>query len=154
VSRAALRPPALFFATLVSVAPGTAVVAASAGAMPSVALPAELERVLADYESARQRRDAAALAGLFTDDGFVLSDDSEPVRGRDAIRRHYGGAGGPLALRAYAYGAEGSTGYILGAFGRSRGGPDVGKFTLVLRRDPGGRWLIISDMDNGIRRSG
>jgi ketosteroid isomerase-like protein len=142
VSRAALRPPALFFATLVSVAPGTAVVAASAGAMPSVALPAELERVLADYESAWQRRDAAALAGLFTDDGFVLSDDSEPVRGRDAIRRHY------------AYGAEGSTGYILGAFGRSRGGPDVGKFTLVLRRDPGGRWLIISDMDNGIRRSG
>ena len=45
---------------------GVAVVAAT------VALPPELARVLTDYEKAWQARDAAALAALFAEDGFVL----------------------------------------------------------------------------------
>ena len=122
--------------------------------MPSVALPDDFARVLADYETAWRGHDAAALAALFTEDGFVLSNEAPPVRGRDAIRRQYAGAGGPLVLRAYAFGADGSTGYILGGFGHAAGGPDTGKFTLVLRRDASGRWLIVSDMDNRIRPRG
>ncbi|MEE8218925.1 MAG: DUF4440 domain-containing protein, partial [Vicinamibacteria bacterium] len=60
--------------------------------------------------------------------------------------------GGPLALRALAYATEGGVGYIIGAYARRRGEPDVGKFTLTLRRDGEGRWLIMSDMDNGNSR--
>jgi ketosteroid isomerase-like protein len=30
---------------------------------------------------------------------------------------------------------------------------DVGKFTLTLRKGADGRWLIVSDMDNGNRPS-
>ena len=118
----------------------------------SVALPAPLARVLADYEDAWQRKDASALARLFVEDGFVLSSGSPPVRGRAAIEKHYAGAGGPLALRALHYATEGSTGYIVGGFARGRGEPDVGKFTLTLRRGSDGRWLIVSDMDNGNAR--
>ena len=72
--------------------------------------------------------------------------------GRENIEKAYAGAGGPLVLRALAYAVEGDTGYVIGAFSREKGAPDVGKFTLTLRRDKGGRWLIMSDMDNGNTR--
>ena len=116
--------------------------------LPSVELPAALARVLTDYEMAWGNKDAAALAALFAEDGFVLSGSRPPVRGRAAIKEHYTGKGGPLSLRALAYEAEGSVGYIIGAYTGYEGQPDVGKFTLTLRRNEDGRWLIMSDMDN------
>jgi ketosteroid isomerase-like protein len=116
--------------------------------VPSVALPAPLARVLTDYETAWRSKDAAALAALFAEDGFVLSSGVPPVRGRAAIARHYTGQGGPLSLRALHYATKGSIGYIIGGFAREKGQPDIGKFTLTLGKGPGGRWLIQSDMDN------
>jgi ketosteroid isomerase-like protein len=117
-------------------------------AVPSVTLPPELARVLTDYESAWQKRDAAALSRLFAEDGFVLPNGHTPVRGRAAIEAFYTGQGGPLSLRAIAYGMESSVGYILGGFSTRAGEPDMGKFTLTLRKGADGRWLIVSDMDN------
>jgi ketosteroid isomerase-like protein len=130
---------------------GVALLAQSGPAdrLPSVALPPELARVLTDYESAWQQKDAAALAALFAEDGFVLSSGVPPVRGRAAIQSHYSSQGGPLSLRALAFATEGSTGYIIGGFARQNGQPDIGKFTLTLRKGGDGRWLIMSDMDNG-----
>ena len=126
--------------------------AVGADEVPSVSLPAPLARVLTDYEAAWQKKDAAALASLFTEDGFVLSNGVPPVRGRAAIEKHYAGQGGPLALRAFAFASEGATGYIIGGFTRHKGDPDIGKFTLTLRKEQDGRWLIVSDMDNGNSR--
>ena len=120
--------------------------------LPSVQLPPPLARVLTDYETAWRARDAAALARLFAEDGFVLSNGVPPVRGRSEIQRHYSGQGGPLALRALAYATDGAVGYIIGGFARREGEADIGKFTLTLRRDARGRWLIVSDMDNGNSR--
>lgn len=119
---------------------------------PSVELPAELARVLTDYESAWAKGDAAALASLFVEDGFVLTQGAPPVRGREAIERHYRGRGGPLALRAFAFATEGPVGFIIGGYAREPGEADLGKFTLTLRKNPDGRWLIVSDMDNSNRR--
>ena len=42
-------------------------------------------------------------------------------------------------------------GYIVGGFAAIPGQPDIGKFTLTLRKDEDGRWLIVSDMDNSNR---
>ncbi len=120
---------------------------------PSVTLPAPLARVLSDYELAWRNKDAAALAALFAEDGFVLSSGAPPVRGRLQIQKHYTGQGGPLALRALAFEAEGSVAYIIGGFAKQKGAPDIGKFTLTLRKGADGRWLIMSDMDNGNSRS-
>ena len=131
----------------------TAMGARAQDPLPSVELPPELARVLTDYEEAWQKRDAAGLAALFTEDGFVLSSGAPPVRGRAAIEKHYTGSGGPLSLRGLAYETEGDIGYIIGGFARSKGEPDVGKFTLTLRRGADGRWLIVSDMDNGNSRN-
>jgi ketosteroid isomerase-like protein len=119
---------------------------------PSVTLPPPLARVLSDYELAWRNQDAASLARLFAEDGFVLSSGVPPVRGRLQIQKHYAGAGGPLALRALAFAAEGSVAYIIGGFARQKGEPDIGKFTLTLRKSADGRWLIVSDMDNGNSR--
>ena len=119
----------------------------------SVALPPALDRVLRDYEAAWSRGDAKALAALFAEDGFVMSMGDTPVRGRDQIAARYTGSGGaPLALRAIAFSVEGSTGFILGCYAPKASDPDIGKFTLTLRRNSDGRWLIFSDMDNPNRR--
>lgn len=117
--------------------------------LPSVDLPPELQRVLTDYETAWQAKDPTALSKVFAEDGFVLAGGKPPVRGRKAIAEGYANAGGPLSLRALHYATEGSTGYIIGGFAMKKGEPDVGKFTLTLKKDSAGKWLIMSDMDNG-----
>lgn len=119
---------------------------------PTVELSPELDRVLRDYESAWRRGDAAGLAALFTEDGFVLQGGRAPIRGRAAIQAAYAGqAGGPLRLRALAAATADTVGYIIGAYGYGDSPGDQGKFTLTLRREPDGRWLIFSDMDNSSR---
>jgi len=123
-------------------------------ALPSVELPAELDRVLRDYETAWRARDAAGLAKLFTEDGCVLSNGKPPVRGRTAIAAVYAGSGGGLSLRAFEYGIEGSTGFIIGGYAPSAGAEDAGKFVLIVRRSKAGRWEILADIDNTNRRSG
>lgn len=146
---------AIFFLALTA-APDTThaqppAAAATATPLPDVALPPALERVLRDYERAWRAGDAAGLAALFTEDGVVLQSTRPPVRGRTAIEAAYAGEGGdasPLQLRAFAFAASDTVGYILGAYRFSVEGADVGKFTLTLGREPGGRWLIASDMDN------
>ena len=117
--------------------------------LPDAALPAELERVLRDYEHAWRAGDATALASLFAEDGFVLQSNRPPVRGRLAIQAAYEGqAGGPLQLRAVAFAAGDTTGYIIGAYRYGSAPNDIGKFTLTLHRAPGKPWLIYSDMEN------
>lgn len=120
--------------------------------LPSLALPPELDRVLRDYEKAWQARDPATLAGLFSEDGFVLANGQPPARGREAIAAAYTGHGGPLALRALAFSTDGSTGWIVGAYAGAADKPDDGKFVLALRRVEG-RWMIAADIDNSNRRA-
>lgn len=118
-------------------------------AAPAVTLPPALDRVLRDYEKAWTAKDDAALAGLFTADGYALPNGQPPARGTDAIRAAYTqNAGSPLALRVIHYAESGDMAYIVGGFGGGAGRPDFGKFVLVLRRGGDGRWRIAADMDN------
>lgn len=133
-------------------APGASPVAppAAARAVPaSVELPAEFARVLRDYEKAWMAGDAAALAALFTDDGYALPNGQPPAAGAEAIRAAYQrNAGSPLSLRALHYVQSGDMAYIIGGFGGAADKPDFGKFVLVLRRAGDGGWRIAADMDN------
>ena len=131
----------------------SATLCAQSAALPSIALPPDFDRVLRDYEGAWRAGDPAALAALFTDDGFILQPGRPPVRGRSRILSAYEGqGGGPLQLRALAFMVGDSVGVIVGAYGYGDASGDVGKYTLTLRRGPDGRWLIFSDMDNEITR--
>ncbi len=132
-------------ALLLSLASATAAIAQTP---PSVALPADVERVLRDYEKAWGANDPAALARLFTADGMALPSGQLPALGADSIRKAYStGAGSPLFLRAIAHGGSGDLAYVIGGFGGAPDKPDYGKFVLVLRKVDG-RWLIVADMDN------
>jgi hypothetical protein len=117
--------------------------------LPSVTLPPALDRVLRDYEKHWASGNLAELSKIFSEDGFVMQNGKMPVRGRAAIQEVYkGGAGGQLKLRAYAFAAGDTVGYILGGYTYGNATSDMGKFTLTLRRARGGPWLIASDMDN------
>ncbi|HEY0038968.1 MAG TPA: DUF4440 domain-containing protein [Longimicrobium sp.] len=144
-----MRLAALVTSLFVIALAGESHAQATPAELPSVELSAELDRVLRDYESAWRRGDAAALAALFAEDGFILQGGRAPVRGRAAIQAAYTGqGGGPLRLRALAAATADTIGYIIGAYGYGDAPGDQGKFTLTLRRGSDGRWLIFSDMDN------
>lgn len=120
--------------------------------LPTITLPAALDRVLRDYERAWRAGDVPTLVALFTTDGFVLQPNRPPARGHKALAAVYHGqGGGPLRLRPIAYATADTVGYIIGAYGYGDDPNDQGKFTLTLRRSTNGRWLIASDMDNGSR---
>jgi len=110
-----------------------------------IALPAELDRVLRDYERAWSGGDEAALAALFTDDGFVTSRTGW-VRSRAAIQRRYENSGGDLKLLAVAWATHDTVGYIVGTYGYGSGAQS-GRFLLALRRTAGEPWLIAADLD-------
>ncbi len=120
-------------------------------AFPTVDLLPDVERVLRDYEQAWTEGDSRGLADLFTQDGFALRPRRPPVRGHAALLRTYENVGGNLALRALDFAVSDSVGYIVGAFAAEPGDPDIGKFVLLLRRGPSGRWLIVADIENGNR---
>jgi len=117
-----------------------------------VKLPAELDRVLRDYEAAWKAGDGAKLASLFAEDGMALPNGSLPIRGRAAIAKWHTKPGGELELRAFAWGISDSTGYIIGGFRYAGSTGPGGKFLLALRRKPGGPWSIAADMDNSAGR--
>ena len=119
--------------------------------IPYITLPAELDRVLRDYERLWEAGDGDGLAELFSEDGFVLSNQRRPARGRPAIRGRYDDPSGDLVLKALAFGTGGGVGYIVGQYAYGND-PDQGKFLLALRREASGRWLIAADMDNAIER--
>ena len=145
----------IIVAALLAMSPNL-ITAQGAGAayqpLPSIELPPELDRVLRDYETAWAAGDEAALTALFTEDGFVPTRLGW-VRGRDGIRSVYENSSGPLRLRALAFSAADSVGYIVGAYNYAdpQDGIDGGKFVLALRRDAAGRWLIAADLDNSNR---
>lgn len=135
--------------TLLALFMAMAPAATWAQALPTVDLPPDIGRVLADYSRAWAANDAEALSRLFAPDGMALPNGQPPARGAESIRKVYSqGAGVPLALRAMAFATSGDLAYVIGGFGPAADKPDFGKFTLVLRRAAEGRWLIVSDMDN------
>ena len=124
--------------------------APEAPALPSITLPTALDHVLRSYERAWRAGDEKALAALFTEDGFVLQPGRSPVRGRAGLESTYRGqGGGALRLRPLALLHGDSIAVIIGAYGYGDTSGDQGKFTLTLRRQRNGTWLIFSDMDNG-----
>lgn len=118
------------------------------GQPPSVTLPAELVRVLRDYEAGWKAGDARAVAALFDERGMALPNGKPPAPGRVKIAEAYAGPGGDLRLRALAFATADTVGYIIGGYRYGEGEGDIGKFVLALRRPPGGRWLIAADIDN------
>lgn len=117
--------------------------------LPTVELPADLSRVLRDYEAAWKAGDGTRLADVFTKDGFILSNGRLPERGTAAIRASHTKPGGDLQLVAFAYATADTVGYIVGGYRYPNSVGPGGKFVLALRRDAERRWRIAADIENG-----
>ena len=115
---------------------------------PVISLPPALDRVLRDYEAAWRDGDGPRLAALFTEDGLAVQSGSPIRRGRVAIAGGLTKPGGPLQLTAYASSSSGNVGYIVGGYRYPATVGAGGRFVLVLRSEPDGRWLIAADLDN------
>lgn len=118
--------------------------------LPFVELPEDLARVLSDYTRTLEAKDPAAMAELYTEDGLILVNSSNPhwIRGRLALQILYAGAGGGFRLRANAYDKSDSIGYIAGSIvvGSESSQRVFGHILLTLRKNNDGRWLIASEM--------
>lgn len=142
----------LIAALLAILVPATTLAQDADTRLPSIDLPQDLDRVLRDYERDWQAGDESGLAGLFTADGVIRSDEGW-IRGPDAIRERYASAGGDLRLRAVAFSTSATAGYIVGAYGYGDGASerDRGVFVLALRREsPDDPWLIAADLDHTV----
>lgn len=129
-------------------APACAQQQSSSEVLPSIELPADVARVLRDYERHWQSGQADSLSALFVEEGLIVRNGTW-IRGRTEIRDAYQSASGPLQLRAVDYRVGERLAYIQGAYGYSDAPPaeDRGLFVLTLERAADGRWLIVSDMD-------
>ncbi len=138
--------------TAVLAAAPAAAQAKPAWPLPTVQLPAELARVLRDYEAAWKAGDGARLAEVFTADGFILPNGRLPQRGTAAIAASHTKPGGDLQLVAFAFAAADTVGYIIGGYRYPDSVGPGGKFVLALRRERNGPWKIAADIENGSQR--
>src|SRR5688500_1890763 len=106
----------------------------AADALPTVTLPPEMDRVLRDYERHWAAGNEAGLAALFAEDALLLPSGFAAARGREGIQQAYEDVIVPVHLRALAYAADDSVGYVVGAYRFDPMETESGKFIFALRR--------------------
>jgi len=121
---------------------------------PFTADEVEVAKVLTEYQEAYNRRDAAALADLFAEDGRLLPPNRKMVVGKEAIFRFWRERlGAELSLKTLERRVGGDVAFVIGTY-FLRGAADTGKFTVCLKRDRDGPWRIASDMWNSDKGEG
>jgi uncharacterized protein (TIGR02246 family) len=109
------------------------------------------------FSAAYVRGDAGAMAELYTTDAVIFPEQSDPITGRDAIRRYWTLGPGRRVTRHILsptrVAVDGNHAYDYGSFeiaGERDGktwGPFKGKYLVVWRRDRG-KWRMHLDMWN------
>ena len=112
--------------------------------LAEIELPADIDRVVRQWERAIREGDPSAFTALFTADG-LLGDATGWIRGTRAI--HAAAVDfnlQDLRVRAHGYSVSDSIATVAGSLTDLANKPvrDVANVTFTLRRDGGGRWLI------------
>ena len=112
-------------------------------ALPTVELPADIDRVIREWERLMRSPDPNGFVALFAEDA-LLSQPTGWARGRDAIAnvaRNSGTAN--VRVRAHQFAVADSIATVTGSLGDATTSRDIAKVTFTLRRGTGG-WLITS----------
>lgn len=122
---------------------GVAARAAGAGGRADQAL----VRVAEEWKAAYNAKDAAAVASLYTTDGYYLSAHVV-AHGRAEIQAYFQrgiDAGGHIdAIQILSSGQSGDLGYTVGTYEATNAGQKVrGRNVVVLRKD-GDRWRMVA----------
>ncbi len=112
--------------------------------LPAVELPEDLKRLLVERERLGKEKNPTVLAPLYTSDALVL-DAMAPrwIRGVSAIEFvAYDLGNFPLIPQAYQ--VNGSEGYIVGTYARTKNAivSHVSNFSLFIRKGTDGKWRI------------
>lgn len=107
------------------------------------------------WDAAFDRGDAAGLAGMYAEDGYLLPPGHDMVKGRGQIRAFWAGAvkqlGGAklttIDVERLGRGAAREIGLFSFATKTEPPQPVVGKYVVVWRRI-GGQWLLATDIWN------
>ena len=114
----------------------------------------EIEQRVREFEAAFNRRDAAALAAMYTEDARLLPPGSEMLSGRQAIQQFWQGAfdmgvsGGEL--RPQQIEARDDLAYEMSTatLRLGDGGTQAVKYVVVWKRQTGGAWQMAVDIWN------
>jgi uncharacterized protein (TIGR02246 family) len=136
---------------------GTLVSAPVVCAQTAAADSAAIHKLGREFSAAYMRGDAAAMADLYTSDGVIFPERSQPITGREAIARYWTPRPGRRVTRHVLTPTrvvvDGDHAYDHGTFeiaGERDGtpwGPFRGKYVVVWRRDQG-RWRMQLDIWN------
>ena len=119
---------------------------------------AAIDNAISTFEKAANRKDAASIAALYTEDATLLPPGSPAVKGRKNIQQYWRGffeAGASDAkLRVMEVTAVGDTAYEIGAFEANlpqpKGGTarTQGKYVVVWKRQPDNSVQLVVDIFN------
>jgi uncharacterized protein (TIGR02246 family) len=117
-----------------------------------------LTAVNQEFAAAIRAQDASKVGELYTEDALLMPPNESPLRGRAAVVAYFAGLlkGGKvdLALKSGSARLDGSLGYDAGQYrfelAPAGGTPvhDEGKYLVVLRKGPDGRWRMAVDTWN------
>ena len=123
---------------------------------------AAIQALSREFSAAYVRGDADSMTALYTPDAVIFPNNSEMIRGHDAIRRYWTLAPGHTVAHHRATPTEihidGDHAYDYGDFENSGTrdgtpyGPAHGKYVIVWRRTPAG-WRMHLDMWNNRPRT-
>jgi uncharacterized protein (TIGR02246 family) len=115
---------------------------------------AAIDSIRSAWGAAAERKDAATVAGMYTDDAVVLEAESPIASGRDAIQKAFAEAfpiSSNLKINSDKLEVSGDLAYDYGTFSRHVAPPGAkamdmkGNYLVVLRREGGG-WKIVRQM--------
>jgi uncharacterized protein (TIGR02246 family) len=137
---------------------GLVLTVALAGSAEAQSAKAEIETVIADFETAFNGQDAAAVAGLYTEDGAIFPPEGPRIDGKEGIGNYWRGlidAGlSDLALNAVEIEDNGDFAYEVGTFSLkapAEGGASTdvkGQYIVIWTKDADGNWRLHRDIWN------
>jgi uncharacterized protein (TIGR02246 family) len=116
----------------------------------------DVERFTHDFESLFNAGDAAGMAAFYADDARLLAEDTEPVRGREAIERFWRAACDQAraaqarrSVRLQEVTSSGDLGYALGTVVIEIPGREITtRYATIWRLGADHRWRLAVDISN------
>ena len=115
-------------------------------------VPDDLAEIRDQYRAATASRDAAALTGLFAEDGVLVASDHDVVRGREKIGQYFATAfeqaTPEVTLTCISTENRNGFGSETGRFEERMTGPEgtvtrvTGVYVTIYRRDAEGQWRV------------
>jgi len=144
--------------TLAALLSGCVLTIALAGSAQAQSAKAEIEAAIAEFETAFNGKDSAAVAELYSEDAAIFPPEGPRIDGREGIGNYWGGAIeaglSDLELSAVEIQDSGNSAYEVGTFALkapAEGGAsnDVkGQYIVIWTKDAQGNWRLHRDIWN------